>query len=185
MDFKIRPWLVVVLIIVAVGVIGYLVWFLMGNKTPTPTSNITLTPAATNKISPSPSTTPSSTPNNLIYSNPQYKFSLTFPSTWSEYRIKEANFPDSKATYYVNMPTKDPTLEDITQFKGYFSPFAISVYTLDQWSEIEKSEGPTGELITKNSTYAFGWSQANGIPPTDWDKGSDIEKIIESLVMTD
>ena len=176
-------WLLIVLAIVIIG--GGLYYYFgiyKGSKTtvtasPTPTKSTVASPSAKN----SPTSSPTKSPSDLTYTNTKYGFTLTFPATWEGYKMKEANLDGAVITYYVNMPTKDNTEEDSTQFASYFSPFAITVYTLDQWNTLEGSEGPHDTLITKSATYAFGWSHANGIPPSDWTKDSDIAGVIASF----
>ena len=61
MDFKIRPWLTWVFVIVCVGVISYLVWYLVVNKnTPNSVTSPVTSPAQI-LPTPSPSVTKTST----------------------------------------------------------------------------------------------------------------------------
>ncbi len=129
-------------------------------------------------------TTTTTTSTDLTYTNSTYGFTLTFPAAWKGYKFKEANLSGITMTYYVEIPTTDKNATgDSTADKGYYSPFAISVYTLDQWATVEASEGPKDTLITKNTKYAFGWSQANGVPPTDFTTAmsNEIKTIIASF----
>lgn len=126
-------------------------------------------------------TTPTAT-TSLTYTNAQYGFNLTFPSTWKGYKMKEATIEGITATYYINIPTTDTSFQgDTSSDAGYFAPFAISVYTLDQWTAAQAAEGPNDTLIVKGDTYVFAWSQANGIPATDFTMSADIKTIIASL----
>lgn len=128
-------------------------------------------------------TTTPTTSTDLTYTNTAtYGFTLTFPAAWKGYKFKEAAISGSTMTHYVEIPTTDAAATgDSTADAGYYSPFAISVYTLAQWATVEASEGPKDTLITKNATYAFAWSHANGVPPTDFTKDSDIAGIIASF----
>ena len=179
----IAPWLLVVLIIVVLAGGGYFVWYFW-NKSQTkiisPPTTTTTTPSPTTTTTPSAST--STTTTDQTYTNSPYGFTLTFPASWKGYKMKEANFPDSVITYYINIPTTDTSAtSDETAEAGYYSPFAITVYTLDQWIQVESSDGPKDTLITKNDQYAFGWSQANGVPPADFTDSEDIKTIIASF----
>lgn len=184
-EAKVRPWLLIVLgaVIIVCGIYTY--WNVYHNKGVTTQTSPTPTISAAKKsptVSPTVSPTSSTSPQNVVYSNDKYDFTLTFPSAWKDYKIKEAKFEGEEATYYINMPTTDSTATgDSTADTGYFSPFAISVYTLDQWNQIAGLDAPIGTLITKNDTYAFVWSHANGEPPNDWTKENDINTIIASF----
>lgn len=178
-------WIALVIVVVA-GALYYYFVIVKGSKTavttsPTPTvaTSILISP-----LTPSPVPSPSPTATNLTYTNSQYGFSLVFPATWADFKMKEAHLSGETATFYINLPTKENTQEDVTQYAGYFSPFAIGVYTLAQWAAVEASEGPHDTLIIKNSTYAFGWSHANGIPPDDYKLDDDVAGIIASFKLT-
>jgi len=187
----VAKWLWITLIIVAVLGGFFVAWYLLlgPGKTTEVVTSIT-TPATTTKTTtttttPTATGTTSTTPTattDLTYSNTKYGFTLTFPTTWKGYKFKDASFEDSVATYYINVPTTDESMTaNSTAEAGYYSPFALSVYTLDQWITAEAAEGSNATLIDKNDTYAFAWSQASGVPPTDWDKAADIKTIIASF----
>lgn len=129
------------------------------------------------------STTATSAAANLVYTNAQYGFTLTLPGTWDGYKMKPATIDGTTANYYVNVPSAG-AIGDTTADAGFYAPFALSVYTLDQWATAQAAEGPKDTLIIKNATYAFAWSQANGIPPTGWDKSADIATIIASFKLS-
>ncbi len=185
----VSPWLLVTFIIVLLGGGGYLGWYFWNqsqSKTTTETPvTTTTTPTATTTTPTNNSATTkpaATTASALDYTNSTYGFTVTFPTGWEGYKMKEANIAGATMTYYINIPTKDTAATgDSTAEAGYYSPFAISVYTLAQWAAVETSEGPKDTLITKNTTYAFGWSQANGIPASDFTKSSDIATIIASF----
>ncbi len=183
-------WLLIVLAIVIIG--GGLYYYFgiyKGSKTtvtasPSPTKSITASPSA--KTSASPTSSPSkSSSSDLTYTNTKYGFTLTFPATWEGYKMKEANIAGAEITYYINVPTTDKNATgDSTADAGFYSPFAISVYTLSQWNDVEASDGPHDTLITKNSQYAFGWSHANGNPPSDFNLDNDTAGIIASFKLS-
>lgn len=140
------------------------------SKTATPSTS---TSTATSK--------PTST--DLTYTNSTYGFTLTFPATWKGYKMKEAKLTGEVITYYVEVPTKDANFSagDSVEDANYYSPFAISVFTLAQWNAVQSEEGPHDTLIVKNNTYAFAWSQANGVPASDFTMSADIKTIIASF----
>lgn len=173
----VTPWLLIVFIVVILAGGGYLGWYYWNQSQTT-----TETPAVTTTT---PTTTPVTTTTPLTYTNATYGFTLTFPATWKGYKMKEASIAGATATYYVNFPTKDASATgDSTADASYFSPFAVSVYTLDQWTAAQAVDGPKDTLITKNTVYTFGWSQANGVPPTDFTLSSDIATIIASFKLS-
>jgi len=126
-------------------------------------------------------TTPAAS-TDLTYTNAQYGFTLTFPATWDGYKMKTATIEGATATYYINIPTTDTSFQgDTSSDAGYYSPFVITVYTLDQWKAAQAAEGPKDTLIKQSDKYVFAWSQANGIPATDFTMSADIKTIIASL----
>lgn len=130
------------------------------------------------------STTTTTTSTDLTYTNPTYGFTMTFPAAWKGYKFKETELSGATMTYYIEVPSTDSSATgDSTSDKGYYSPFAISVYTLDQWATAEAGEGPKDTLITKGTKYAFGWGQANGVPPSDFTTAmsNEVKTIIASF----
>lgn len=129
--------------------------------------------------------TDSEATTSQVYTNSTYGFSLTFPKGWEDYKMKEAKIDGSIATYYVNIPTKFPASPegDSIDLKGHYSPFAISVYTLDQWNEALLGEGLQFSLIAKNDKYAVTWAHAQWAPE-DFKSDGDIAGIIASFKFT-
>lgn len=131
-------------------------------------------------------TTPAATPvsADITCTNDTYGFTYVRPASWGACKVKEAKLTGITDTFYVEIATKDANFAagDQVQDAGYYSPFAISVYTPAQWAEVEASEGPHDTKITSNNDYVFAWSQANGIPATDFGtKTDDIKTIIASF----
>jgi len=177
----VTAWAVVVFF---VGVVGFSTWYYYDQiDTTYADSGNMLAPVNHTKTSTSTKAT-DTTSKNLSYSNAAYGFKMTFPSTWKGYKLKEATIDGTTMVYYIELPTTDtPAEAGTTNDAGYYSPFAISVYTLNQWETAQSAEGAkTDVLITKNSKYAFAWSQANGIPASDFgSKTADIKTIIASF----
>ncbi len=180
-------WLLGILIAVIIIAAGFFGWLILNStiKTPQPivqTAISTPSPEIFLSTPISVSPTPIASSNSKIYANQTYGFSMTFPTGWEGYKMKEMDIPGEIATYYVNLPTKFPASPegDSTADKGYFSPFVISVYTLDQWNATQKDEGPKDTLIIKNSKYAFAWTHAQWVPE-DFKNDKDINSIITSF----
>lgn len=120
--------------------------------------------------------------NDLTYTNSDYGFTMTFPASWQGYKMKAVDMTGAVKVYYCNFPTSDKSFTaDESADAGYFAPFAIGVYTLVQWADIEAAEGPKPTVLAKNSQYVFTGSQANGIPPTDFKGQGDIGDILKSF----
>lgn len=118
----------------------------------------------------------------LTYNNPIYNFTLTFPSTWTGYKFKGVQLAGLRITYYIEVPTTDKTaIGDTYIDAGYYSPFAISVYTPQEWAQAATEEGPRDTLLIQGANYVFAYSKANGTPPPDFNMSSDIDTIIKSF----
>jgi len=121
---------------------------------------------------------------DTVCTNATYGFSYVRPTSWGACKTKDVPVTGSTMTYYVEIATKDANFAtgDEVQDAGYYSPFAISVFTLDQWTAAQAEANPTDTLIIKNGTYAYAWSQANGVPASDFGtKSNDIKTIIASF----
>lgn len=129
--------------------------------------------------------TSTTTSTDITCTNDTYGFTYTLPTDWKVCKSKEATFDGSVKTYYIQIATTDSnfTAGDEIQDAGYYSPFAITVYTPAQWAEVEAEGGPAGQKITENSNYVFTWNQANGVPPSDFTEAmqNQIQDIIDSF----
>lgn len=180
----IAPWLLIVFIIVLFVGGGYIGWYFYSqSKTTTSTSDlVAITPVASSSVT--ALVAPTSATTDLIYTNSTYGFTMTFPASWKGYKMKEVTMDGAAKVYYCNFPTTDATvMADESADAGYFSPFAIGVYTLSQWADIEAAEGPKPSVLAKNDTYVFTASQANGISPADFVERGDIEGIFDSFTL--
>ena len=131
--------------------------------------------------SPTTTTAPISTPTSIAYLNDQYGFSMTLPQSWKAYKIKTLAADGVVAYLYFEMPTIDDFPASSSNDLGYFSPFALGVYTPSQWTTIEAEGGPIPTVVSQTSKYVFTWSHANGMSPSDWTLESDIKSIIASF----
>lgn len=102
--------------------------------------------------------------NPLIYQNEEYDFEITFPESWSDYKVFKENIIGSEATFYFALPTKDAGWLDSTIEKGYASLFTVSVYTKDQWQKVISSDDPKPQKLIEKDDYVYGWTQAQAAP---------------------
>lgn len=179
------PWIAWSLLVLVIGVASFFVWNYYTDATTAWDNSVFSSFVPKHKsTSTTTTTTTATTPatTNLTYTNSTYGFTLTFPSTWHGYKMKEVVLTGELKTFYIEVPTTDTSATgSSTADAGYFSPFAISVYTPAQWQEVVNAEGPHDTLITQNSNYVFGWSRSNGIPPSDFTMSADIATIIASF----
>ena len=165
---------------------GFATWYYYAKISDTYANSPTVTAKNTaKKTTTTDTTTPTKTASPLSYTNATYGFSMEFPATWKGYKFKEAKLEGMVMTYYVELPSSDASFAagDSTADAGYYSPFAISVYTLEQWDEVAGVDGPHDTLITKSDKYAFAWSPSNGVPASDFTEQmqKDIAGIIASF----
>ena len=119
------------------------------------------------------------------YANTKYGFTLTFPTTWEGYQVSEKNIEESIITYYFWLPTSNKSYS--TEYPGYFSLFALSVYTRSQWVQEQAQEGPKCAHINENSQYVFGYMPAQDVPadPTDSiERIQEVSNIISTFQFT-
>jgi len=175
----ISPGLLVTFIIVVLAGAGYFAWnYISKSKIPETTTPAPVTTSTTSGAKPTTTIVP------LTYTNSDYGFDLTFPTSWKGYKMKGVDITGAAKVYYCNFPTTDTSImTDESTDDGYFAPFAIGVYTLAQWAEIEAADGPKPKVLAQNNTYVFTGSQANGIPPTDFKGQGDIGDIFDSFTL--
>ena len=104
--------------------------------------------------------------SELIYTNKQLGFSITFPESWSGYRYKEA-------TATVSFGIKDQ--DDV---------FLISVYTKKEWADLEdefKDGGPMPEKLKENEKYVYSYAKSQDSTDLVFPLRKDINAILDSL----
>ncbi|MCL4386910.1 MAG: hypothetical protein M1355_00690 [Patescibacteria group bacterium] len=114
------------------------------------------------------------------YTNSTFGFSLTFPTPWEGYKVKEAQ---GKYIYF-ELPTTDPNFTDTssTQDAGYVSMFAISVYTKAEWNAMTAEERQMeGEVITETTDYVYSWGQSQSGSDDTSARRADSESIIKTF----
>lgn len=151
--------------IVVVAALGWLVYQQNANPVSSGGDSVKTTTTKT-------TTTTTTDANAVACGTKAYAFDLTFGDLWKGHKIKEAKLSDSIITCYVEMPTVSTDSFYQTAAtdhdKGYVSVFAIGVYTPAQWT-VATSEGPAPTKLGSNSNYVWGYSQANGVMPSDVD----------------
>ena len=92
---------------------------------------------------------------NGKYENSKYGFSLDFPKTWEGYTTKERTLDWRK------FGTTDSV--DFG-FVVQDSLFNISMFTKDQWQEVQLNLGEVPNYLGENSQYIFGYALAQDAP---------------------
>lgn len=88
-------------------------------------------------------------PQEIVYSNLQYGFSLTFPQTWTGYTAK------NRILNWGSFGTSDSI--DFG-FSVQSSLFNVSIHTKNQWKQIKSEKGSTPTYLGENSQYIFGYT---------------------------
>ncbi len=104
--------------------------------------------------------------SELIYTNKQFGFSITFPESWSGYRYKEA-------TTTVSFGIKD---QDIV--------FSVVIYTKIEWADLEnefKVGGPMPEKLQENEKYIYSYTMSQDSTDLVSPLRNDINTILDSF----
>ncbi len=115
-------------------------------------------------------------PQKIVYSNPQYGFSLTFPQTWKGYIAKNRTLNwgslGTSDSIDFGFPTQD-------------SLFNVSIHTKSQWQQIKSEKGPTPTYLGENNQYVFGYSVAQyAANDTIIARMKEIQNIIKTFKVT-
>jgi hypothetical protein len=118
-----------------------------------------------------------------VYKNTQYGFQLTFPESWKGYKFYAQSIDGTTQTWYVELPTTDANYvkAESTHEAGYYSLFAISAYTQDQWAALQGEEGPKPTQIGTSGNYVFAYSPAQAGPSDISSKTADVKTIIATF----
>lgn len=118
----------------------------------------------------------------LIYKNSDYGLSITFPETWSTYKLFPADPYGATAAYYVGLKTTDNSYNESNLEKGYVSLFAIDVYTKAQWTAAQNEEGIKPTFLTQNGQYVIAYSLPNGTRPTDIEaRVAEVKSVLSTI----
>lgn len=143
-------WVLAIVLLLAAGIWAYVKW-IHPEKVTSPVE------PSGSKMIPSNDITPDADQSAdwKNFENDKYGFSLELTDNWAGYRW-EAEKPVEGSTDLIKffVPTEDETW--YPDKPGYASPFSISVYTLKQWDDLDKS-GPHDIYIGENDTYVFAY----------------------------
>jgi len=104
-------------------------------------------------------------PKEIVYSNSQYGFSLTFPQTWKGYIIKTETSNWTKGVSPAGELMGDTMITTIYfGFPAQSDIFGISVFTKEQWNKIQAFDLPNvpKKSLGEGGQYIFAevWSQS-------------------------
>ncbi len=115
-------------------------------------------------------------PQEIVYTNSQYGFSLTFPQTWEGYTAK------NRALDWGSFGASDSV--DFG-FLVQDSLFNISIHTKSQWQQIKSEEGPTPTYLGESNQFTFGYATAqDAANDTIIARMRDISDIIKTFKIT-
>jgi type II secretory pathway pseudopilin PulG len=115
-------------------------------------------------------------PQEIVYSNSQYGFSLTFPQTWKGYTAQ------NRTLNWGSYGTSDSV--DFG-FSVQDSLFNVSIHTKSQWQQIKSEEGPTPTYLGENSQYVFGFATAqDAANDTIIARMKEIQNIVKTFRVT-
>ncbi len=164
--------------IILVGVLSYLVW---DYQTAPDTTDYSV-PKLTNSSSEAAETASATT---VDCGDDAYAFDLTFGDKWTGYKVKTVTPTYALSTCYVTMPTATSdtnwTVAGEDHDAGYASVFAVSVYTIAQWTAALAEANPPAQLAF-DGTYYWGWAPAQALPQDLQD--SKISGEVQALVAT-
>lgn len=119
--------------------------------------------------------------NPLIYKNTDYGFEITFPSTWSGYKLFKKVMTDGSIVYYVAIPTTDKSWPESSADAGYASLFTIDVYTKAQWQALQAEEGIKPTKLGEKGDYVYAWSSGQATPTDATARFAEIKSIIATF----
>jgi len=189
-----RLCITLVIVILTAGVIGGSVWYLMDQANNINKKTIDDLQSQLNKITDEQKKTNEETAeedatDEIVYKNTDYGFEITFPEGWEKYKVNKKS-PSAEedgsvlAYYYVGLPTSDKSWEEPGMNSGYWSLFALSIYTKDQWNTMSDQEGPKPSLVAQKGNYVIGWMSAQAGPTDAASQASAVQSIIDTIKFT-
>lgn len=113
-------------------------------------------------------------PVAIFYNNSDYGFSLTFPSTWNGYFTTER-------TLTWGAPIGSTNSLDFG-FAAQDSIFNISMFTHQQWTDLQNMEGPIPGYLGENSQYVFAHDTAQFAANAEMtSRRSEVSGILETI----
>lgn len=156
----------IVLIVIFIGIAGY---FLMNVKLPPSTTQTDNIPSGT-----------------IQYTNNQYGFSFSLPSSWTGYSIVTSNW-DGNMIDTLNQSVKGPEISIRHPLWTVLTPrqdIPIMIFTLDQWNLIQQEKLAVGAApippseFGRNANYVFALpARYNFAFPTGFE---EVDQIIQS-----
>lgn len=115
-------------------------------------------------------------PQNIVYTNSTYGFTLTFPQTWKDYTAKSRT---------LNWGTSNTSDSVDFGFSAQNSLFNISVHSKSQWQKIKSEEGPTPTYLGENNQYIFGYATAQYVAnDTIVARMSEVKNVVKTFKVT-
>lgn len=115
-------------------------------------------------------------PQEIVYSNSQYGFSLTFPQTWKGYTAKNRT---------LNRGSFGTSNSVDFGFSAQDSLFNVSIHTKSQWQQIKSEEGPSPTYLGEDNQYIFGYATAqDAANDTIIARMRDISDIVKTFKIT-
>jgi len=130
-----------------------------------------------------PTTTNGTADDWKTYRNETYGFELTLTDAWEGYKTKMSEMVElERKIIYFRVPTQSRTHG---YGDGYAEPFAISIYSISDWTMLQESGGPKPTYISRNSEYAFAYSQWQDPPEDLRNIDFKVSQIISTFKFTD
>ena len=138
---------ITILAILVIVLTGTTVYFATTKNATAPSAPAVMPQAAT----PSASPTPATPPQNIIYKNAAYGFTMTFPQTWKDYTAK---------TRTLDWDPNGTSDSIDFGFAAQDSLFNVSIHTKSQWQKIKAEGGATPTYLGENTNYVFAYNTA-------------------------
>lgn len=131
--------------------------------------------------------------DSKIYKNSKFGFELSFPASWSKFKIVElsTNWPAGiyVTTWYVCLPTKDAAYRETEKYPlGYAPVLAFTLFSHEQVRKIkEDNELNKGmpvediEIFRQNKKYIVSYSGPQYLPPELNNRMKEIGAIMETF----
>jgi hypothetical protein len=136
--------------------------------------------------------------DSKIYKNSKYGFELSFPDTWSRYKIVElqTNWPAgiTVITWYVCLATKDSTYSESKEYPAGYAPVvAFTLFTHEQFRKIKEDNEKNKdimpvediEIFKQNKKYIVNYSGPQALPPDLDERIKEISTVMNTFKFTD
>ncbi len=118
-----------------------------------------------------------------IYTNNDFNFQLTFPTTWQGYMVVK------RAQNVVNLGIAMYDARLKTSVKNFgdgsnVNMFTVGVYPKQMWQDLQSESGPKSTYITEKNNYVFAYSTGQEYPEDRMDLVKDVQGIISTFKLT-